>query len=54
MDNFKDWLESTIDEAEYNRRYSLSKNEEEYWNGYINAMTEVLDEWKMVMRDGND
>ena len=53
MDNFKEWLKSTIDEAEYNRRYSLSKNEEEYWNGYINAMTEALNEWKLVLKDGN-
>ena len=54
MDNFKSWLESTIDEAEYNRICSSSKNEEEYWNGYIKAMTEALDEWKMVMKDGNE
>lgn len=54
MDNFKDWLESSIDEAEYNRICASSKNEEEYWNGYIKAMTEALNEWKLVLKDGNE
>ena len=53
MDNFKSWLESSVDEAEYNRICASSKNEEEYWNGYIKAMTEALNEWKLVLKDGS-
>ena len=54
MDNFNEWLKSRIDEAEYERMCASSQNEEEYWNGYIDAMSGVLEEWKLVTKDGNE
>lgn len=54
MDSFREWLKSTIDEAEYNQICAGSNIEEEYWNGYIKAMNEVLVELEMTIKDGPD
>lgn len=54
MDNFKVWIESKIDEAVQERICAPYQKDAVFWSGYIKAMSEVLKEWKMVMKDGND
>ena len=53
IDNFKTWLEKQVEEAECNKMGALSPGEDDYWDGYLNAVTSVLAELKWRLEHGN-
>lgn len=54
MDNFKVWIESKIDEAVQEIICAPYQKDAVFLSGYIKAMAEVLKEWRMVKKDGNE
>ena len=53
IDSFKTWLENQVEAAECNKRGALSPGEDDYWDGYLNALTRVLEELKWRLEHGN-